>query len=63
MSKEFICYQEQGNSHNRHAVAVHGGEDVLGQLPRKISNVAPFFFLDCDGCLTGNGDSSLYKQQ
>ena len=58
ISKEFICYQEQGNNHVRHAVAVHGGEGVLGQLPRKISSVA-FFFLECDGCITGNGDSLL----
>ena len=40
ISKEFICYQEQGNNHVRHIAAVQGGEDVLGQLPRTLSSVA-----------------------
>ena len=38
--KEFVCYQEEANEHDRHAVAVHGVGDsnnVLGHLPREFS--------------------------
>ena len=31
IGEEFVCRQEWGNDHDRHAVAVHGdGEDVFG---------------------------------
>ena len=31
IGEEFVCCQEWGNDHDRHAVAVHGdGEDVFG---------------------------------
>ena len=44
ISEVFVCGQEWGNDHDRHAVAVHGdGEDELGDLPCEISSVA--FFL------------------
>ena len=57
--EEFVSRQEQGNDHDRHAVVVHReGEDVLGHLPHEVSSVA-YFFLEHDGCITGNRDNSL----
>ena len=53
IGKEFVCHQDRGSDHDRHAVSVHEEEeDVLGHLPREISSVA-FFFLEHDGCITG----------
>ena len=41
IGEEFVCRQERGNDHDRHAVSVHKeGKDVLGHLPREISSVA-----------------------
>ena len=51
IGKEFVCRQERGNDHDRHAVSVHKeGEDVLEHLPREILRVA---FLQHDGYITG----------
>lgn len=49
----------QKSNYNRHAVAVHGGEGVLGHLPCEILNVA--LFLKNDVSLTDNGGSSVEK--
>lgn len=37
IGEEFVCCQERGKDHNKHAVAVHAeGVDVLGHLPGEI---------------------------
>ena len=54
IGEEFVCRQEHGNVHDRHAVAVYGdGDGTLanGHLPREFSRPA-FFFLEPDGSIT-----------
>ena len=52
---EFDCRQEPNNVEDRYAVGVYGdseSSDVLGHLPREISQVS-YFFLKHDGSITG----------
>ena len=68
VGKEFVCYQERANEHDRHTVAVYGDGDlnsVLGHLPRKFLQAA-FLFLEHDGSITGRqtgGDTVVNKEE